>query len=228
MSSWLESCDCPGTWLSLDENDNDLKMLLSYFVAAVQTLFTTACRKTQIQLSNAEIPPLPVLAGRLINELDEVPESFIFVLEDYHEIHDRTVHELLGELLRHPPRSMHLALTSRRDPPLPLATLRARDQVTEVRAHDLRFSREEIVSFLEKALGQPVDKVTAEVLEGKTEGWAAGLRLAAVSLRRHGNPQQFLSCLQADTRHVMDYLLTEVLSQQPPSIQEWLWHLPFR
>ena len=100
VSSWLDSCDCPGTWFSLDENDNDLRTFLSYFVAAVQTLFPTACQKTKIQLNTAEIPPLPVLAGSLKNELDDVPESFIFVLEDYHEIHDRTVHELLGELLR--------------------------------------------------------------------------------------------------------------------------------
>jgi LuxR family maltose regulon positive regulatory protein len=208
--------------LSLDETDNDLRVFLTYFVAAVQRLFPTACQKTKILLRTAEIPPLPVLAGGLTNELDAVTESFILVLEDYHEIHESSVHELLRELLRHPPRTMHLVLTSRRDPPLPIATLRARDQVTEVRAHELRFSQEEIESFLEKALEHPVDKATAEVLEGKTEGWAAGLRLAAVSLRQHGNPKQFLSRLQADTHHVMDYLLTEVLTKQPPSIQECL------
>ncbi len=222
VSCWVESIDIPCAWVSLDENDNDLHIFLSYFVAAVQTLFPDACRETRAMLNVAEVPPVSVLASGLINELDQVEKTFILVLDDYHFIRQNAVHELLSELLKHPPGPMHLVLATRRDPPLPLATLRARSRMTEIRVQELRFSVAESAAFLQQVTGRPVDDTIAAVLEEKTEGWVTGLRLAALSLRHRSDMDRILAQLPENNRYVMDYIVAEVLSQQPSAIQEYL------
>jgi LuxR family maltose regulon positive regulatory protein len=155
ISSWLESVVCPSAWLSLDEHDNELVGFLTYVIAALQTVFPGFGKEIQSLVGAVELPPLPVLAGNLINELEAIEQPFILVLDDYHLIKEHTIHELLGELLRHPPRFMHLVLICRHDPPLPFSTLRARGLVNELRAINLRFSRRETGDFLQKILGQP-------------------------------------------------------------------------
>jgi len=222
VSCWVEAIDIPGAWVSLDENDNDLHIFLSYFVDAVQTLFPDACHETRAMLNVAEVPPVSVLASSLINELDQVEKTFILVLDDYHFIRKNAVHELLSELLKHPPGPMHLVLATRRDPPLPLATLRARSRMTEIRVQELRFSAAESAAFLQKVTGRSVDDTIAAVLEEKTEGWVTGLRLAALSLSHRSDMDRILAQLPENNRYVMDYIVAEVLSQQPPAIQEYL------
>jgi LuxR family maltose regulon positive regulatory protein len=222
VSCWLEASDCRGAWLSLDENDNDLHLFLSYFVAAIQTIFPDACQDTQAMLSASDLPPVPVLARSLINELDQMDKAFILALDDYQFISAKAVHELLTELLRHPSPTMHLVLATRRDPPLPLTGLRARNQMTEIRVQQLRFSRAETSAFLQNVLDTLVDDAAAALLEEKTEGWVAGLRLAILSLQRQKDLESVLAELPEDNRYVMDYIVTEVVSKQPPVIQEYL------
>jgi len=222
VSCWAEAIEIPSAWISLDENDSDLHLFLSYFVAAVQTVFPNACQKTGSVLNAVGLPSVEVLAGSLINELDQVEKAFILVLDDYHLIKNNTVHELLSGLLKHPPAPLHLVLVTRRDPPLPLAVFRAQSRMTEIRVQELRFSASETAAFLQKVLNSPVDKSTAAILEKKTEGWVTGLRLAALSLRHRSNLDHVLENLPEDNRYVMDYIVGEVIAQQPPDVQEFL------
>jgi len=222
MSCWLEACALPSAWVSLDENDNDLRMFLAYFLAAVQDIFPDAARETRYMLNAADLPTLQILARSLINELDQIDKNFILVLDDYHVIHDKAVQDLLIELLKYPPGPMHLVLAARRDPSMSLTTHRARSRMTEIRVQDLRFSVEETAEFLQAALDIPVDSATASVLEEKTEGWVTGLRLAALSLRRRSDLDRIVANIPEESHYVTDYLLTEVLSNQPENIQEYL------
>lgn len=130
VSCWLERCDCPSGWVSLHEQDNDLRLFLTYFVAGVQTMFPHAVSETMALLNAPTLPPLSVLAASLTNELDLIEENFILVLDDFHCIQDKSVHDLLSELLRQPPRPMHLVIVSRRDPSLPITSLHGRVQET--------------------------------------------------------------------------------------------------
>ncbi len=133
ISCWLESCDMPGAWVSLVENDNDLRTFTAYFIAAVETIFSGACRNTQALLDATVLPPMAAIATSLLNELELIEQPFILVLDDYHHIQDESVRELLSELLHHPPQAMHLVLIGRRDPALPISGLRA-----QVLGSDLR------------------------------------------------------------------------------------------
>jgi LuxR family maltose regulon positive regulatory protein len=222
LSCWLESCDVPSAWISLDNNDNDLRVFLAYLLAAVQTQFPAAGQKTGALLNSSKLPPLSVMAHSLINELDQIDRSFLLVLDDYHVISDQAAQGLIAELLQHPPGPLHLVLSSRVDPMLPLARFRARGQMTEIRARDLRFSREETKIFLDLLMGVPVDGNTAAVLEQKNEGWVTGLRLSGLFLRRRPDLNRVMENLPTEPRYVLDYLLSEVLSNQSEEIREYL------
>ncbi len=221
LSAWLERCDWQSAWLSLDDGDNNLVTFLSYTVAAVQTLFPEFGHDTQALLSAVSVPPLPVIVGSFSNELDELDEPFILVLDDYHVIHDPAIHDLLTELLNYPPRALHLVLAARHDPPLPINNLRAHATMSEIRSQDLRFSLEETLAFLRRTLNPQIDEAVAALLKEKTEGWPAGLRLAALSLRRNDGAAG-LTDLQSRDVYVMDYLAGEVLAQQTAALQEFL------
>ena len=222
ISSWLESYDIPSAWVSLDENDNDFRMFLAYFLSAVQSIFPGVALETQAILNASELPPLRVLALNLINELDQIEKNFILVLDDYHVIHDKEVQDLLIELLKHPPAPMHLVLITRRDPSLPIATFRARSLTTEIRVQELRFTTAESATFLQQMTGRPVDDHIVAILEEKTEGWVTGLRLVALSLRHRSDMDRIIAQLPEDNCYVMDYIVAEVVTQQSPDIQKFL------
>ena len=222
LSSWLESCDFPSGWVSLDENDNDLRVFLSHILAAVRTQFPSAGNNTKALLNSSILPSVSVLTHSLFNELDQIGSSFILVLDDYQAISDKTVHDLITELLRHPPNPLHIVLSSRVDPPLPLASFRALDQMTEIRVRDLRFSPEETRAFLKQLVGAPVDDIATTILEQKTEGWVTGLRLAALSLQHRPDLNRMIANLPAESRYVTDYLLAEVLLSQPEEKVKYL------
>ena len=186
LSAWLETLDRPHAWLSLDESDNDLGVFLAYFLAAVQTISPDALAETRASVSGVNLPAVGLIARNLINELDGLERDFVLVLDDYHTIREQSIHELLSLLLQHPPKGLHLVVTTRQDPPLPLGALRARNQVLEIRGHDLRFSVPEVAAFMERTLGAPLVEDAVAVLADKTEGWAAGLRLATLTLRYSG------------------------------------------
>jgi LuxR family maltose regulon positive regulatory protein len=174
----------PGAWVSLDENDNDPRFFLAYVVAAVHSIFPGTLPKTQTLLNAPTLPPVSVLAPSLINELDAIDAAFILVLDDYHVIKDKVVHDLLSQILKHPPAPMHLVLTSRYEPPLSIASFRAHRQMTEIRARDLRFSLSDTIAYLKQALGTAEIEDIAIELEIKTEGWITGIHLAVLSLRQ--------------------------------------------
>lgn len=222
VSCWLETCDLPVAWLSLDETDNDLHLFLSYLLAAVRTASPGAGKKIQSLLNGPELPPLSILGGILTNALHQIKQAFILTLDDYHVIKNRVIHDLLIEIFKHPPHSMHLVLASRIDPPLPLASMRAKGEMTEIRVQDLRFSLEETAEFLQKMMDRKLDDRVVALMSEKTEGWVTGLRLAALSLRHREDLSGALTDLPNDNRYVMDYMVAEVLSHQRPRIQDYL------
>ena len=222
VSAWLETWDGPNAWLSLDEHDSDLTAFLNYFVAAIQTMFPQACQVSAGLLRAASLPPVPVIAGTLMNELADIDQPYVLVLDDYHAIRERSVRELLTELLRHPPEGMRLVLNTRRDPLLPLARMRAQGLVTEIRTEDLRFTREEAAALLRQWIEAPVDEATISLLEKTTEGWVTGLRLMILSVRHRGDLENGVAGLHGSSRYVTEYLMSEVLSRQPPEFRDFL------
>ncbi|NIV37257.1 MAG: hypothetical protein GWN58_49895, partial [Anaerolineae bacterium] len=223
LTTWLEACDRPSAWLQLDEEDSDLVVFLSYLLAAIQTLFADAVNETLSLLKAPSMPPLTIIVGTLLNELDQIDGPFVLVLDDYHKIQDEPVHELLASIIQRLPPQMHLAIATRTDPLFPLTSLRARQQMLEVRADDLRFTPEETHAFLEGMVGQQLKRETTDLLGNKTEGWIVGLRLAALSMRSLSDVEAFVQRFEGtSSAHVADYLLGEVLNQQRPEVQAFL------
>jgi LuxR family transcriptional regulator, maltose regulon positive regulatory protein len=220
LSAWLENCDCPSAWLSLDENDNHLAIFLAYFLAAIRSMFPQVGENTQAVLGATARPPLSAVTNSLIMDLNQIETDFVLVLDDYHTIGAQDIHFLLGELLHHPHRSMHLVIATRHDPPLPLSPLRARNQITELRAQDLRFSTEEIAVFMQQTLGSPLEDKTISILEEGTEGWPAGLRLASLSLRHSRDLDKSIAGLKGINRYIIEYLGSEVISHLSPAMQD--------
>jgi LuxR family maltose regulon positive regulatory protein len=225
VSSWLEAGETPGAWISLDENDNDLRTFMRYCLAAIQSCpgaeSFDADRETESMANTVTLPPVSVLAGKLINELDRIKEPIILVLDDFHFIKNKAVLDLLTQVIHHASKSMHLVLVCRRDPPLPISTLRAKGAVMEIRTRDLRFNSDEVASFLTKVLGKQITSSTVSALEQKTEGWATGLRLTALAMHQ-GELDPKLLEPQADAQYVMEYLFDEVFTKQPPEIIPYL------
>jgi LuxR family maltose regulon positive regulatory protein len=219
---WLGSCDIPSAWVSLDKNDNDLRTFMAYFVTAVETLFSGACRKTRALLNTSYLPPIASLVANLLNELNLIEQSFIVALDDFHCIEDESVLDMVNQVLLHPPQAMHLVLIGRWDPAVPISSLRAQGFVAEIRTQDLLFNGPETETFLKLALETQVDLATAAALQEKTEGWVTGLRLAALSMRHQGGLDLKLLERQVDSQYVMEYLFTEVLSRQSSEIRRYL------
>jgi LuxR family maltose regulon positive regulatory protein len=224
VSSWLKNCERPGAWLSLDETIDDLGLFLAYFVTAIQTVFPDALQRTQTLLTAISLPPIDVLTGSLINELDELERDFVMVLEDYHTIHKQEIHDLLTALLQPSAKHVHLVLITRKDPPLSQSVLLARNQMAEVRLHDLRFSGDEIAAFMRNALESPLPDEAIAALAEQTEGWITSLRLAALTLRHSPDADSRVAELRAleRNRNLTDYLMSEVLAQTPPAIADFL------
>jgi LuxR family maltose regulon positive regulatory protein len=221
-SIWLEACDCPGAWVSLDETDNDLQSFLSYLLAAVQLAVPTVELKTRALLATPALPAAPLLARYLLNDLDQISEPFILALDDVHLIEEQAVFDLLSELLHHPSPVLSLVLIGRRDPPLPIASLRAHRQVTEIRAGDLRFTPPETARLLGQVLRGEIDDTAAVEWTERTEGWVTGLLLAALSLRHSDKQADVRLELPEHSPYLQDYLLAEVLAHLPPERRDWL------
>ncbi len=227
VSSWLAGNDdasrhCAYAWLSLDEHDGDLAVFLRYFIAAVQTVFFDACPQIRELIKAQQQPPLELLAATLINEIALLPGPLVLVLDDYGSIQGEAVHGLLNRMLQHWPQTMHLVLITRRNPPLPLPRLRAKGLINEVRSGDLRFTQEEMVAYLNKALPAPLSPPALALLEQRCEGWIAGLQLAALSLQASTSDEATLAILSSADANAAEYLVDEVLASQPLAIQTFL------
>jgi LuxR family maltose regulon positive regulatory protein len=225
VSEWLQEGRRPCAWFSLDEADNEPTRFLAYVGASLGRIDTDWGQVIQTALCTPQLESPQAIAAALINEIAASQLEFVFVLDDYHVISSSVIHELLTFLLDHLPPRMHLVLVTRADPPLPLARLRAGNQLTEIRADRLRFSGEETASFLTRVMGLALTPEQIAVLESRTEGWIAGLQLAAVSLQGLGHADDlagFIAAFAGSHRYVMDYLVEEVFSRQPRPIQEFL------
>ena len=212
----------PLAWVSLEEADNDLTRFLFYLVGALRAIEADVGDATLASLRSPQPPPIESLLTALVNEISEIPKDFALVLDDYHLIANEAVHETIVFLLDHLPPQAHLVIASRTDPPLPLARLRARGQLTELRAHDLRFTPEETAAFLRGAMGLDLPEESVVALEERTEGWVAGLQLAALSMRGREDISGFIADLKGSNRYVLDYLAEEVLRRQPEDTGSFL------
>jgi len=226
LSDWLhtshQGSHASGiTWLILDEADNDPLRFWTYLGTALQRI-APHVGTTLLQGLQTPQPPLEALLITLLNELLTLREQVTLVLEDYHVIHAQSIHQTLSFLLEHLPSQMHLVIATRSDPPLPLARLRVRGELCELRAEDLRFTLQEASTFFHQAIGLALSPEQVALLTDRTEGWIAGLQLAALSLQNQEDAHQFVLAFRGSQAFVIDYLAEEVLSQQSPSIQEFL------
>ena len=209
-------------WLSLDEGDNDPARFLAYMIAALRTIETNIGKGALSALQSPQPPPAEAVLVSLINEIAALPGSIVLVLDDHHTVESPPVDNALAFLLERLPPQMHLVIASREDPHLPLARLRARGQLTEVRASDLRFTSSEAAEFLNSIMGLDLSEEDISALERRTEGWITGLHLAAISMQVRKDVAEFIESFTGSHRFVLDYLVEEVLEQQPEGVQTFL------
>ncbi len=223
LAEWLQTIERPTAWLSLDANDNELRIFVHSFTTALQTVFPDALQAMVSLLKAEQFPPPNRVATLLIDDLADVSEDVALVLDDYHLIHNSDVHTLLNLLIEHRSLPLHLVLATRSDPPLPLATWLGRGHLNELRRDDLRFTLQETEAFLTRVLGSVAAHETAVALQERTDGWIAVLRLATLSLRGTSDQAAFMQRLRHyPDRNVSSYLVEEILSQQAPAVQELL------
>ncbi len=222
VSEWATGNKNRIAWLSLDDGDNDLNRFLTYLIAALQTVEPGIGTGLSDSLQSPQPPNIESLLVTLLNEIINLQDNFIVVLDDYHVIDSKPVDEALTFLLENLPPQLRLVITTREDPHLPLARLRARGQLTELRAADLRFTPEEASDFLNRVMNLNLSQEDISMLEIRTEGWIAGLQLAAISMHGQKDPASFIKSFTGSHRFVLDYLIEEVLHQQSEEIQSFL------
>jgi LuxR family maltose regulon positive regulatory protein len=222
VSEWIASCGMPVAWLSLDEGDNDPARFISYLVKALQTIRAGIGEGLLAALQSPQPLQIETILTTLLNEISTIPENFLLVLDDYHSIDSQPVDQSLAFLIEHQPPQMHLLIATREDPDLPLARLRARGQLTELRLADLRFTSAEVAEFLNQTMNLNLSAEDISALEARTEGWIVGLQLAALSMQGHQDTTSFIQSFTGSHYFVLDYLVEEVLGQQSERIQTFL------
>jgi LuxR family transcriptional regulator, maltose regulon positive regulatory protein len=222
LADWAANARWPVAWLSLDPEDNDPMRFWRYVVAALDRVGGGAGEHVLPLLSPLSVMSSRIVVTALVNQLQVAPEELALVLDDYHLIDTGSIHDDMAFLLGHLPPQLHVVITSRSDPPLPLARLRARGQLVELRAADLRFTLEESAALLGEVWGLDLGPGAMVALERRTEGWAVGLQLTALSLRERPDPDAFLGEFTGTHRYVLDYLSEEVLERQPDRVRTFL------
>ena len=222
VSSWLQESKIPSSWLSLDEGDNDPIRFLQNFLAALQKIVPTIQPDLLSLVQRTQPAPYDMLLNILINEIAAHGVPFVLILDDFHVIHAQPILEMLAFLIDHVPPQLHLLLLTRIDPPVPLFRLRARDQLLEIRAEQLRFTREETTAFLNEVMGLRLSADDIVAMHARTEGWIAGLQLAALSMQACKDIRSFVSAFTGSHHHIMDFLTEEVLKLQPEWVRMFL------
>src|SRR6266700_6793057 len=222
VSEWLAGCKLSAAWLALDEGDNDLACFLTYLVAALQTIAANMGEGVLGMLQSPQPPPPEAMLTALLNDMTTIRDHFVLVFDDYHIIDAKAVAYALTYLVDHLPPYMHLVIATREDPPLPLARLRVGGHLTEVRAADLRFTPSEATTFLNQMMGLGLSAEDIALLSRRTEGWIAGLQLAALSMQGQQDTTSFITSFTGSHHFVLDYLVEEVLQRQPESVQTFL------
>lgn len=223
LSEWARQIQLPVAWLTLDESDNDLTRYLLYLVSALQTIFPGIGETVKGTLRSPQLPPVEPLLAVLINEITEgTNNAFLLILDDYHVIKTQSIHQAMTFLIDHIPPQLHLVIATRADPPLPLARLRGRGQLTELRAADLSFMPDEAAAFFNQTMGLQLPEDHIAALEARTEGWIVGLQLAALSMKGRKDSGEFIAALSGSHHYILDYLMEEVLRGQPEAVQTFL------
>lgn len=222
LSEFVAQLRRPVAWVSLDKGDNDPVRFWGYLIAACQMVDAGAGVSAQTVLQSPQLLPADTIPTILINDLTSLDRELVLILDDYHVIQNETIHSALFFLLEHLPIKLHLVISTRVDPPWPLARLRARNQLIEIRAQDLRFTTEEAASFLHRVMGLNLTTGDVAALEERTEGWIAGLQLAALSMKGRSDLAGFVKAFTGSHVYVAEYLLEEVLKQQPEEVQAFL------
>ena len=225
LAEWSESDyarNTPMAWLSLDRGDNDVATFWEYFIGALQTLQAEIGETALSLLQSTEPSSTESALLGLINELAEISNDFVVVLDDYHVIDAPGIHDAMEFVLDHLPPRMHLVMLSRADPRLPLPRLRVGRRLSEIRAADLRFTQDDAASFLNGMMSLDLSSDDVAALHTRTEGWAAGLQLAGLSLEGRSDKHEFISAFSGSHHYLVDYLLDEVLSRQPKEVYDFL------
>jgi LuxR family transcriptional regulator, maltose regulon positive regulatory protein len=219
---WVEEAGYPVAWVSLETSDNDIKQFITYILTALQQVEDDLGQAALDVVENVQEINLQQILGLLVNDLYRLDRLVILVLEDYHLIENDEIDQFIESLLQQTVAKLHLIITTREDPNLPLTRLRVRNQLTEIRAADLSFSLNEADEFFSNVMGVHLPKREMEILENRTEGWAAGLQLAALSLKDSVDKAKFVEAFGGTHRHVLDYLIDEVLKSQTEDLKEFL------
>ncbi|SEG23604.1 LuxR C-terminal-related transcriptional regulator [Paenibacillus sp. UNC499MF] len=222
VCEWIAGCDRPAAWLSLEQGDNELTRFLTYMISALQTLSGNIGEGVLSVLQSLQLASTELVLTALLDELTAMPSPFILVLDDYHAASSKEVDEALMFLLSHLPKQMHLVITTREDPAISLPRLRVLDQITELRTADIRFTFSEAEAFFNHVMNLNLSTDHITEFQSLTEGWAAGLRLAAISIEEDQDAGQLLQSFTGNHHFVLDYLVEEVLQRQPENIQAFL------
>ncbi|HEX6302626.1 MAG TPA: LuxR C-terminal-related transcriptional regulator [Anaerolineales bacterium] len=222
VSEWIRDGGHPAAWLSLDKKDNDLSRFLIYLIAALQRIDSGIGVDVQAALQESLSPHFEILLTRLISEMERLPGKSILVLDDYHLIDAKSVHDVINFLIEHLPPTIHLVICGRTDPPLPISRLRVHGDVNEVRTSHLRFTKNEVASYLNDLMGFDLSADGIAALEARTEGWIASLKLAALSMQGRHDWPEFIAEFSGSHRYVIDYLVDEIMARQPEEVQTFL------
>jgi len=222
VSKWIAGCQQPVAWLSLDEGDNDPARFWSHLIVALQMIAENVGAAVLGILQSSQPPSIEAILTSLINEITLILDDLILVMDDYHLLDTKQNDDGLTFLIERLPPQMHLVIVTREDPDLPLARLRARDELVELRVKDLRFTESEAAEFLNQTMGLRLSAEYIAALEARTEGWIAGLQLAALSMQGLEDTAGFIQSFTGSHHFVLDYLIEEVLHKQPEHIQTFL------
>ena len=223
LAEWVAAVPTrPVAWVSLDQSDNDPAVFWTYLITALHKIQPSLGERSLALLQSPQPPPIESVLMTLLNELTAVEADIVLILDDYHAIATQAIHDGIGFLLSHLPHQVHLIIASRADPPLSLARLRSHKELTELRVSDLRFTPDEAAAFLTQVMGLKISAAEVSALEQRTEGWIAGLQLAALSLQGREDAADFVAAFSGDDRYIVDYLLEEVLQRQPDPVRHFL------
>jgi LuxR family maltose regulon positive regulatory protein len=222
LSTWLSQLNYPAAWLSLDAGDNDPARFLAYLAAALRGIDPPVGKALEISLKSSPLPEVENLLTPLVNHLAQVDHPFWLVVDDYHVIQNQVVHQMIRFLLENRPAPLHLVIATRADPPLSLTRLRARSDMLELRLADLRFTNQEASDFLNHTMGLQISLEDVSRITTRTEGWIAGLQIAALSMQNTDDISGFITTLSGNDYYIFDYLLKEILAHQSPEFHRFL------
>jgi len=222
LTAWLSQTKYPATWLSIDDSDNEPSHFLAYLMAALQRIDPSIDNSFESTSGFDSQTDFEAFLTPLINNLCQLENPFYLVLDDYHVIQTQTIHQVVNFLLEHRPPSMHMVIATRSDPPLPLAKMRARSDILELRLADLRFTDQEAADFLNHTMGLKVTPEDVIRITQRTEGWIAGLQMAALSMQNSEDISGFITNLTGTHHYIFDYLIEEILNHQAPEIHRFL------